>query len=130
MSISSSQTQPRPDEGHAGAQKVFFACFTDRGQASMEEIAKVVPLHKEWIAKQEAAGRIFVAGPFLTEDYSYAGSGLIVFRAETPAHARQLAEQDPMHASGLRTFRIVPWQLNEGSMHIDLNFLTGVFDFT
>ena len=128
MSVSIPNTKAHPDERHAGAQKVYFACFTERGQASMEAIQRVVPEHKQWIAEQEAAGRIFVAGPFLTEDYSYAGSGLIVFRADTAEQARLLAQLDPMHADGLRTFRIVPWQINEGAVHIDLTLSSGAFD--
>lgn len=129
MSATSSKTKVHPDERLAGAQKVYFACFTERGQASMEDVDRVVPAHKQWLADQEAAGRIFVAGPFLTEDYSYAGSGLIVLRAETAEEAHQLAAQDPMHANGIRTFRIVPWQINEGSVRIDLTFSHGSFDF-
>jgi uncharacterized protein len=130
MSVSSPTTKAHPDEKHAGAQKVFFACFTERGDARLEDIQRVVPVHKQWIAEQEAAGRIFVAGPFLTEDFSFAGSGLIVFRAETAAEARLLAEQDPMHAPGLRTFRIVPWQVNEGTLRIDFTLSSGAFAFS
>jgi uncharacterized protein len=129
MSVNSSNAKAHPDERLAGAQKVFFACFTERGQASMEDVERVVPAHKQWLADQEAGGRIFVAGPFLNEDYSYAGSGLIVLRAETAQQAHQLAAQDPMHANGIRTFRIVPWQINEGSVRIDLTLSQGTFDF-
>ncbi|MHA3021768.1 YciI family protein [Mycobacterium sp. BMJ-28] len=129
MSVTSPTTKAHADLRHSGAQKVYFACFTERGQANMEDIQRVIPAHKQWIAEQEAAGRIFIAGPFLTEDFSYAGSGLIVFRAETSEQARLLAQQDPMHAAGLRTFRIVPWQINEGSIRIDLTLSSGAFDF-
>jgi uncharacterized protein YciI len=122
--------EAHPDESHSGAQKVFFACFTERGQTHIDDIEKIVEVHKRWIAEQEAAGRIFVAGPFLTEDYSFSGSGLIMFRAKTAAEARELAEQDPMHASGLRTFHIVPWQLNEGSVRLDVTLSSGAFDFS
>lgn len=130
MSIENTDTQARPDARHAGAQKVFFACFTELGQAALDDVQRMVPVHKEWIAKQECLGNIFVAGPFLTADYSYAGSGLIVFRAETAAEAHALAEQDPMHANGLRTFRIIPWQLNEGSVQVSMTFSKGVFEFS
>jgi uncharacterized protein YciI len=129
MHANSSDTKAHPDEGHAGAQKVYFACFTERGQASIEDIEAVVPEHKRWILEQEAGGRIFVAGPFLNEDFSYAASGLIVFRVDTAEEARLLAENDPMHARGLRTFRIVPWQINEGTVQMDLTWSSGTFHF-
>lgn len=126
----SPDTKVRPDTRHAGAQKVYFACFTDLLETSRDEdIARAIPGHKEWLAEMEATGKIFVAGPFLDENYSYSATGLIVFRAETPAEAHDLAQRDPMHALGHRTFRIVPWQLNEGTMRIDINFLKGGFDF-
>src|ERR1700761_5958172 len=115
MSTSDPTAKAQPDERHAGAQKVFFACFTDLVEtAKKEDIERLVPPHKEWLEEMEAGGKIFVAGPFLDENYKYSATGLIVFRAETAGEARQLAERDPMHADGVRTFRIVPWQLNEG----------------
>jgi uncharacterized protein YciI len=129
VSTGTSTDKASPDTRHAGAQKVFFACFTERGDAPMLEIETVLPEHKKWVADQEAAGKIFMAGPFLNDDYSYAGQGLLLFRVDTAEDARRLAEADPMHAKGIRTFRIVPWQLNEGSMSIELNLLTGAFTF-
>ncbi|KMO83759.1 YciI family protein [Mycolicibacterium chlorophenolicum] len=131
MSSSDPNAKARPDERHAGAQKVYFACFTDLVETSRpEDIEGAVPEHKQWLADMEAAKKIFVAGPFLDENYSYSATGLIVFRAETAAEAHALAMQDPMHALGFRTFRIVPWQLNEGTMQIEINFLKGVFGFS
>ncbi|ONI78517.1 hypothetical protein BWI15_01205 [Kribbella sp. ALI-6-A] len=96
---------------------VVYACFTNRSDASMEEIQKIVPAHKEWAAQREAAGDIFIAGPFLAEDLSYAGEGLIAFRADSLAQAEKLAASDPMHSSGVRTFHVRPWRLNEGLIH-------------
>jgi len=43
---------------------------------------------------------------------------VIVVRADSPQAARELLAQDPFHRHGLRTFRVMPWQLNEG--HIEL----------
>lgn len=127
MTVSQADTEATPDTRHAGAQKVFFACFTDRGDTTVKALEAVVPEHKQWIAEQETAGTIFVAGPFLDDDFTYAGSGLMVLRAATAAEAHRIAASDPMHAKGLRTFRIVAWQLNEGSVRIDLSILTGSF---
>jgi uncharacterized protein YciI len=125
MSISPN-TQPLPDERHAGAWKVFFACFGERAHTHIDDIQKIVHAHKRWITEQEQAGHILAAGPFLTEDYSHSGSGLIIFRARTAQEARELAEQDPMHASGFRTFRIVPWQPNKGSVRLDVTLSRGL----
>ena len=90
------------------------------GDTRLADITAAFPEHKQWVADQEAAGRIVVAGPFLTDDLSWDGDGLIVFRVESADEAERLTRQDPMHARGLRTFQIRSWQLNEGSFRIDL----------
>jgi hypothetical protein len=127
MSDTAAPKEERPDYRHPGGQ-IYFACFTERGTTTIDELEEVFPAHKEWVAEQEAAGRILVAGPFLTDDFAWAGDGLIVFRVEGVAEAHRLARQDPMHAQGLRTFRIVPWQLNEGSLRITLTVSNGAVD--
>lgn len=124
MTIEDQESIPR----HAGGP-IYFACFTKRGTTRMADIQRVLDPHKQWIAEQESAGRIVVAGPFLTDDLSWAGDGLIVFRVDSAADAERLALQDPMHAEGLRTFEIVPWQFNEGSFQVALTFSAGVFSF-
>jgi hypothetical protein len=42
--------------------------------------------------------------------------------------AADLAATDPMHVSGARTFRIVPWQINEGHVTTSLTMSSGEFD--
>jgi uncharacterized protein YciI len=86
-----------------------------------------IPAHKEWLAQHEAD--FLIAGPFLDESFTYSGTGLIVIRAGSIAEATKIAESDPMHSSGARTFRIVPWQINEGTMTVAMTFSSGAFDF-
>ena len=117
------------ETGHPGGP-IYFACFTRRGNTSLTDIERAFPPHKQWIADQEAAGRIVVAGPLLADDLTWDGDGLIVFRLDSAADAERLANQDPMHAQGLRNFEIVPWQLNEGFFRVDLTFSNGAFEFT
>lgn len=117
------------DEGHPGGP-IYFACFTRRRTTSLTDIERAFPPHKQWVAEQEAAGNIVVAGPFLTDGLVWDGDGLIVFRLDTVEEAQRLASQDPMHAQGLRTFEIVPWQLNEGFFRVDMTFSGGAFRFS
>jgi uncharacterized protein YciI len=67
------------------------------------------------------------AGPMLDENYRYSGSGLLVLRAESIAEAAGIADRDPLHAKGIRKYRIVPWQLNEGSIGVQLTLSDGSF---
>lgn len=119
----------QPDTRHAGAQKVYFVCFTEPAGTSLDDIRPHVPAHKEWIAEQERAGRLLVAGPFLDEEFAYSGSGMLVIRAATAEEATKIMAADPMHTSGMRTFRIVPWQLNEGSIDVRMTLSSGTYDF-
>jgi uncharacterized protein YciI len=124
-----SENQTHPDTRHSGAQKVYFVCFTDRADAPLHAIEETLPAHKAWAAEAEAAGQLFVAGPFLDDDFRYTGSGMIVLRAKTRAEAEAIAAADPMHAKGLRQYRLVPWQLNEGTLPIQIRLSTGTVTF-
>ena len=52
------------------------------------------------------------------------GSGLIIYRAESMEAARAIAEADPMHASGIRTYTLRKWLVNEGSFQLDVKLST------
>ncbi|GHH83892.1 hypothetical protein GCM10018793_47090 [Streptomyces sulfonofaciens] len=111
--------ETRPDERHAGAQKVFFLCRTQPARGvTQEQLYPHLPEHKKWVAEQEDQGRIFVAGPLLDEDYRAFGTGVLVIRARSLAEARDIFDSEPYHARGLRTYRLWPWQINEGSFHL------------
>jgi hypothetical protein len=53
------------------------------------------------------------------------GMGLIIYRADSLAAARALAEADPMHQSGARTFVLRRWMINEGSVTVSARLSTG-----
>jgi uncharacterized protein YciI len=61
----------------------------------------------------------------LDDDYRFAGPGLLVLRAKSFAEARAVADADPFHARGIRTYRLVPWQVNEGSIELRLTLSDG-----
>ena len=53
------------------------------------------------------------------------GVGLIIYRTASLDEARAIAEANPMHASGARTFRLRRWLVNEGSLNISVGLSTG-----
>lgn len=72
--------------------------------------------HLAYQAKLEADGTMFAAGPLATDDErDWLGAGMFVYRAQSLHAARALADADPMHQSGARSYTIRPWLLNEGS---------------
>ena len=73
--------------------------------------------HLEFQVKIEQDGIMFAAGPFWADDEeTWEGEGMVIIRADNLAHARVIAESDPMHASGARSFTVRPWLVNEGGV--------------
>jgi len=109
-------------------QKQLYAVFTSPTNglgpvfAQMEE-------HLQFQMSLEKQGIMFAAGPLWTDDeLSWEGEGMVIIRAESAGAARAIAEQDPMHRSGARTFRIRPWMVNEGSITVRVDFSSQTFD--
>lgn len=75
--------------------------------------------HLAYQKQQEKEGKLAFAGP-LSDDTGdlMEGSGLIVYRARSLAEARDIADVDPMHADGKRSYRLRRWLINEGSFSL------------
>ena len=69
---------------------------------------------------------MFGAGPFWTDDeQSWEGDGMVIIRAGSLDEARKIAESDPMHQCGARSFTVRPWLLNEGTVTIKVRYSNG-----
>lgn len=117
------------DTTHAGMQKLFFVCVTTPNRPA-EELEANLQEHKDYLKSLEDKGLLFAAGPLLNEQARFEGAGMIVYAATGFAHAKSLADNDPFHAKGLRSYTLKPWQVNEGSMGLRLVFSNGQFSFT
>jgi uncharacterized protein len=83
--------------------------------------------HLGYQAKLERDGVMFAAGPLASEDGTdWLGEGLFVYRAESVADACKIAEDDPMHSSGARSFTVREWMVNEGSCSVQVYFSAGI----
>ncbi len=89
--------------------------------APREAIERLLREHLEHQVKLEKSGIMFAAGPIANEDGSAAG-GLIVIRAESFAAAKAIADSDPYHRAGLRTYTLMRWTVNEGSYSVRINY--------
>lgn len=77
--------------------------------------------HLAWQAAREADGALVLAGPMSDESgEQMEGAGLIIYRAESLEAARALADADPMHQRGARTYRLRRWLVNEGSLNLGI----------
>jgi len=89
--------------------------------APPEQMKQKLPEHLAYQSEQEKMGSLVMAGPM--SDFSgdmMEGVGMIIYRADSLDAARKLAENDPMHSSGTRTFTIRRWLVNEGSLSINV----------
>ena len=82
--------------------------------------------HLRYQLELEASGAMFAAGPFADDgEQEWEGEGMVILRASSLEEARSLAENDPMHKSGARSFRVRPWMLNEGSITLKVTYSNG-----
>ena len=90
--------------------------------APPEELSKLLEAHLQHQIRLEKDGIMFGAGPLSNPDGSPTGTGMIIIRADTEAEARRIADLDPFHASGLRTYTLQQWSLNEGRITITIDY--------
>ncbi|WP_299657279.1 YciI family protein [uncultured Tateyamaria sp.] len=97
---------------------------------SPEEIKAVLPDHLDYIAGLERSGKLAFAGPMSDETGEHMqGMGMLVLRADSLEDAQALAEGDPMHKSGARSFVLRRWMINEGSISLQVGLSTGDVTF-
>ena len=90
-----------------------------------EEVKANLQAHLAYQQVLESEGKLAFAGPLSdTTGELMQGTGLIIYRAESMDEARQIADADPMHASGARSFTLRKWLINEGSLSLNVGLST------
>lgn len=87
-----------------------------------EELAAVLPEHLAHQVAIEKKGILFGAGPMFEDGAKSPIRGMIIVRAANFDDARAIAESDPFHKAGLRSFTVEKWILNEGSYTLTVNY--------
>lgn len=106
-------------------QKQLYVVFTSPANG-MGPVMENLEEHLHFQVKLEQDGIMLGAGPFWDDDeHTWNGEGMVIIRADSLAHANEIAASDPMHSSGARTFKVRPWLLNEGRITVQVNFSTG-----
>jgi uncharacterized protein YciI len=102
--------------------KKLYVVFTSPVNG-MRPVMEVLDEHLAYQNKIQNEGIMFGAGPFSdATEQNWDGDGMIIIRADTMAAAKIIADNDPMHKAGARSYKIRPWLLNEGKVTIDLTF--------
>lgn len=85
--------------------------------ARSDRTRAVLPDHIAHQIRLERDGILFAAGPVFTETTDIPTAGMIVIRASNFDEARRIADSDPFHVKGIRTYTIRKWIVNEGAMN-------------
>jgi uncharacterized protein YciI len=88
----------------------------------MSELLPLLPDHLNYMIDLEKRGMLFASGPFLAGKDLLPGSGMTILRAGSLEEAEAIAWEDPFNKSGMRTFEVRTWQLNEGSFTVTVNY--------
>jgi uncharacterized protein YciI len=86
------------------------------------EIEKRLADHIAHQIDMEKRGIMFAAGPLYARGSDIPEAGMFVLRANSFEEAEALANEDPLHKAGLRTFTLQKWRVNEGSVTITVNY--------
>jgi uncharacterized protein YciI len=117
-----SELQDRIDELNSRMlQKVLYVVLTTPVKP-MSELLPLLPDHLEYMIDLEKRGILFASGPFLAGKDIAPGTGMTIIRAGSFEEAEAIAREDPFNKSGLRTFEVRTWQLNEGSFTVIVNY--------
>jgi uncharacterized protein YciI len=102
-------------------KKQLWVIITKRA-APPEEMKKHLKAHLEHQISLEKQGIMYGAGPATAPGENEPAFGLIIIRATNSDEARRIADRDPMHAAGVRTYTLYQWSMNEGRLSITLDF--------
>jgi uncharacterized protein len=100
--------------------KSFYVVVTTP-TAPREKLEPLIPAHLANQVRLEKEGIMFAAGPLTKEDGSRHG-GMFVLRANSFEEARAIADADPLHKAGLRSYTLMRWTVNEGSYGVRVHY--------
>lgn len=105
--------------------KTLWVIMT-RATDGAQRDASAMDAHMAHQFQLEKEGVLFAAGPLIGDDGVPVG-GMIIVRAADREDAIRIADSDPMHARGLRTYTLHQWMLNEGHLNLSIDYSTGNF---
>ena len=105
--------------------KQLYVVFTQPTNG-LSPVLENMKAHLAYQVQLEEQGIMFGAGPFADDDeQNWEGQGMVIIRTQSLADAKRIADADPMHKSGARSYRIRPWLLNEGSLTLKVSYSNG-----
>lgn len=78
--------------------------------------------HLERQVDLERRGIMFAAGPIYPRGSDLPDAGMFVIRASSFEEAQAIADEDPLHKAGIRTYTLHKWRINEGGVTVTINY--------
>ncbi len=116
-----------PDRRALLGRDYWLVLSTPAESTSAADIERHVDAHLAWLLKLEVDGAVFLSGPLTSGPGARPGSGVTVLRAESAERASEIAATDPFVLAGLRSFEVLGWRINEGTIQIRLSLGTGTY---
>jgi uncharacterized protein len=119
------ESKPMESAVLASAGRLSLSAFVvvSTVQRPLVELKQQLESHLGYLASLEESGKLLMAGPLGNEDgTTWSGDGQLVYLAADLSEAESIARADPLHSSGVRSFTIRPWIINDGAMQISLRF--------
>ena len=106
------------DRGSLAAE---FFMVRSQPVAPPEKVKEILPRHLAYQVSLQDQRKLVLAGP-LSDDSgeNMLGEGMMIYRAASEEEARALADADPMHAEGGRSYTMRRWLVNEGHIPDEL----------
>jgi len=121
-------TPKNVDDLHAKMlHKRLYIIFSEPTEKTGDR-KKIFHKHIAYQLEIEKKGILFAAGPFVDGKGKPQGPGMIVVRAKSMAEAKRIADADPFHKAGYRSYRIQAWEVNEGGFNIRVKFSDGQYE--
>lgn len=113
---------PEIAERVSGFLNMELYVYETRVADAPELVVENLDAHLDYQVMLQEQGIMFGAGPLQEEGApSFPPvAGMIIVRASSFDEARAIADADPMHSSGARTYTLRKWTLNEGSLDVTL----------
>ncbi|MBS0247717.1 MAG: hypothetical protein JSR61_13955 [Proteobacteria bacterium] len=106
-------------------RKQLYVIFT-KPTNGLDPVMAVLDRHLAFQVELEERGVMFGAGPMWNDaEDAWEGEGMVIIRAASLADARAIADSDPMHKAGARSYTVRPWLLNEGTVTVKLSYSNG-----
>lgn len=94
----------------------------------LEQLRPNLAEHLDFLKRLESEGVLFLSGPFRGPDGAWKGDGMSIIRAASVQAAEKIFAEEPFSRAGIRTNRVRPWQVNEGSITMTARLFSSQID--